>query len=257
MGPNALFDKSFLQSLSVDESVWFDHFFSAVICPLFYVETLADLEKAVREGRTPEDELGIIADKFPEVSGMPCIYHAQAALANLLGHEVPMTGQIPVPGGRASRADGRTGVVFERSTESEAFDRWRRREFLALERDIAKAWRAALAGLDLEAAAKQLRRADGKPIAACQSVGEAKTVASDLFAQPGNRGAAMAFMIEALQIPVQFHADIMRRWSTVGYCSLHRVAPYASHVATVESFFALGLAAGLIGTGLPSNRIDT
>jgi hypothetical protein len=48
--------KSFLQSLSVDESVWFDHFFIPNICPLFYVETLADLEKSVREGRTPERE---------------------------------------------------------------------------------------------------------------------------------------------------------------------------------------------------------
>ncbi len=27
MGPIALFDKSFLQSLTVDELVWFDHFF--------------------------------------------------------------------------------------------------------------------------------------------------------------------------------------------------------------------------------------
>ncbi len=54
MGPTVLFDKSFLQSLTVDESVIFDHFFIAVICPLFYVETLADFEKAVRQGRTPE-----------------------------------------------------------------------------------------------------------------------------------------------------------------------------------------------------------
>lgn len=67
MGPITLFDKSFLQSLSVDESVWFDHFFTTNICPLFYVETLADLHKEVRPGRTPEQEVGIIADKFPEV----------------------------------------------------------------------------------------------------------------------------------------------------------------------------------------------
>ena len=67
MGPIALFDKSFLQSLSLDESVWFAHFFMPVVCPLFYVETLADLEKAVRAGRTPEQEVGIIARKFPEV----------------------------------------------------------------------------------------------------------------------------------------------------------------------------------------------
>lgn len=45
MVPIALFDKSFLQSLSVDKSVWFDHFFLPVVCPLFFVETLADLTK--------------------------------------------------------------------------------------------------------------------------------------------------------------------------------------------------------------------
>lgn len=75
MGPTALFDKSFLQSLSVDEAVVFDHFFIAVICPMFYVETLADLEKEVRPGRTPEDEVRIIAQKTPEMHGAPCAHH--------------------------------------------------------------------------------------------------------------------------------------------------------------------------------------
>lgn len=61
MGPIALFDKSFIQSLLLDEAVFFDRFFLAVICPVFYVETLADLEKNIRKGRTPEQEVGIIA----------------------------------------------------------------------------------------------------------------------------------------------------------------------------------------------------
>ena len=63
----ALFDKSFLQSLNPDQAVLFDHFFMAVVCPLFHVETLADLEKAVKQGRTPEDEVGYIANKIPEL----------------------------------------------------------------------------------------------------------------------------------------------------------------------------------------------
>jgi len=45
VGPIALFDKSFLQSLNVDEAVLFDHFFLPVISPLFFVETLADLSR--------------------------------------------------------------------------------------------------------------------------------------------------------------------------------------------------------------------
>ena len=43
MGPITLFDKSFLQSLKIDESVWFDHFFLTNVCPLFYGETLGGL----------------------------------------------------------------------------------------------------------------------------------------------------------------------------------------------------------------------
>jgi hypothetical protein len=128
MGPSALFDKSFLQSLNVDESVWFDHFHSAVVCPLFYVETLGDLEKAVREGRTPEQEVGIIASKFPEMHGTPCVHHASAVIGELLGYPVPMNGQVPVPGGTTKRVGERTGVLFKHSQEAEAFSRRRERE---------------------------------------------------------------------------------------------------------------------------------
>ena len=45
LGPIIIFDKSFLQSLNVDEAVWLDNFFLTVITPLFFVETLADLER--------------------------------------------------------------------------------------------------------------------------------------------------------------------------------------------------------------------
>jgi hypothetical protein len=119
-GPNILFDKSFLQSLSLDESVLFDHFFHPVICPLFFVETLADLEKAVRQGRTPEQEVGIIADKVPETSGFPNLHHTHLGIANLIGREVIMDGRVMVAGGRPVRVEGKSGVVHEQSPEAGA-----------------------------------------------------------------------------------------------------------------------------------------
>src|SRR4051794_6972525 len=112
MGPLVLFDKSFLQSLSVDESVIFDHFFISVICPLFYVETLADLEKAIRQGRTPEQEVGMIARKTPEMNGHPCAHHTDLCLKNLMAQDIPMEGRIPILGGKPVRVDDRSGVVF-------------------------------------------------------------------------------------------------------------------------------------------------
>jgi len=148
MGPTALFDKSFLQSLSVDEAVVFDHFFIAVICPMFYVETLADLEKAVRPGRTPEDEVRIIAQKTPEMHGTPCAHHLDLCGPSLMGQDVPMTGQIPIIGGKAVKVDDRRAVVFEERPEAEAFRRWQAEEFLEVERRFVKVWRAGLIAAD-------------------------------------------------------------------------------------------------------------
>src|ERR1035437_8513928 len=98
MGPTALFDKSFLQSLTVDESVFFDQFFHTVICPLFHVETLADLNKAAREGKRPEDEVGIIADKVPQMHSAPTLSHKELAIQNLIGNAVPMDGRMLLAG---------------------------------------------------------------------------------------------------------------------------------------------------------------
>src|SRR5712692_4313532 len=61
-GPILLFDKSVLQSLSVDEAVWLDTFYFPCITPLFFTETLADLEKEVQKGRSPEDVVGNLAE---------------------------------------------------------------------------------------------------------------------------------------------------------------------------------------------------
>ena len=83
MGPSLLFDKSFLQSLSLDESVWFDNFFNSVICPIFILETLADLKKPIKT-RTSADEVRIIADKTPEFNGVPTVSHIALLEADLM-----------------------------------------------------------------------------------------------------------------------------------------------------------------------------
>jgi len=90
MGPITLFDKSFLQSLSVDESVWFDNFFKVNISPLFYIETLADLAKEVSRGRTAEQIVCEIASKTPEMGGTPNVHSRDLLISNLLGQKIIM-----------------------------------------------------------------------------------------------------------------------------------------------------------------------
>ncbi|MCD6673760.1 MAG: hypothetical protein LT106_13000 [Burkholderiaceae bacterium] len=257
MGPITLFDKSFLQSLSVDESVWFDHFFLPVISPLFFVETLGDLAKQ-RKGnsRSPEDEVRIIADKTPVLSGAPCVNHAQLCIANLLGHEAPHLGQIPVAGGRPVRdADGKPGVVFENSPEAEAFARWQRAQFHEVEHGLASNWRALLSNLNLSEVARRMGRLGINP-RTCRTVNEAYGIAAALVYSRNEPEEQIALLFSFVQVPQHMRAQIVHRWSQSGFPPLAKYAGYAAHVLMVEIFFQIALAANLISTERPSNRVD-
>jgi hypothetical protein len=148
MGPITIFDKSALQSLSMDESVWLDAFFLVNIVPLFYVETLADLEKEVAEEKSPEDLVGMLAAKTPP-NAVPNVHHRSLLSAELTGWNVPMDGRVPIAGGDVMRSpEGEIGVHVDEFDEAVALDRWQNHQFLEIERQIAKRWRADLVDHD-------------------------------------------------------------------------------------------------------------
>lgn len=255
MGLITLFDKSFLQSLSLDESVWFDHFFSPVICPLFYVETLADLDKQIKVDRTPEQEVGIIAEKFPEMNGTPNVQHVDACTGELFGHRVPMTGQILLAGGRPVKAGKQSGIVVEESEESKAFSRWQNGQFAEIERDQAKKWRDIVTNLDLTEMRDRFRKLgiDGK---SCKTLEQAKMLAKQIVSSTDKPFDRMYLALLFLNIHPQYHRDILMRWGVMNYPPLTRYAPYVAYVYTIELFFQIALAANLISSDRPSNRVD-
>jgi hypothetical protein len=245
MGPTILFDKSFLQSLTLDEAVIFDHFFIAVICPMFYVETLADLEKKVRPERTPEDEVRIIAQKTPEMQGAPCAYHINLCGPNLLGQQVPMTGQIPIIGGKAVKVGDQGGVVFEERPELEALRRWQAEEFFEVERRFAKAWRANLNAPDTLTIVAGLK-AMGIDVEGCGTLDEAKALADQFVAAQSMPYDRIKLAIMALGLPPESEPLIAKKWEKSSFQPLIKYAPYAAHVLTVELFFHIALQANLV-----------
>jgi hypothetical protein len=258
MGPVTLFDKSFLQSLSLDEAVWFDHFFAPVICPIFFVETLADLKKAQNEGssRTPADEVRIIADKTPVYSGVPCAHHRNMCISNLLGDPSPNIGQVPMAGGRPVRtSDGKTGVVFESSPEAESFERWRRNEFHEIERDTASSWRHMLSNLNLASVAQKMRELGVTP-QTCKTISDAYGRAARLVHTKVCPKEQLALISTFVDIPISVNAQILAGWESAGFPPLAKYAPYAAHLLTVEIFFQLALGANLISSDRASNRAD-
>ena len=170
MGPTLLFDKSFLQSLSVDEAVWFDHFFLTNVCPIFYFESLADLKKPDPGKRTPEELVRTIAQKFPERNGRPNVYHHTACTANFIGERIPNTGQILLPAMRQATIGGQAVAVSPEPLECEAFRRWSHEDFQFIEKVAAAQWRESPLGFSTPEVITEVSLHAGPIDKPCQSL---------------------------------------------------------------------------------------
>ena len=249
MGPITLFDKSFLQSLSLDESVWFDNFYLTNIAPLFYVETLADLEKITRKGRTPDQEVRIIADKTPERNSAPNVFHQNMVISNLLGYKIPMNSQIVMRGGRYVETADKNATIFDLPPEREAFERWQKCEFLDVERLFAKTWRSFLKLSNLKLFQPIFTTANVLP--KCHSLGEAKLTAESIIEFKGNQQNLIPLIFELLYIPKKLMPKIHDRWEAE-QLPLKKFAPYVAHVLTIEIFFYIAINSGLVSKNINS-----
>src|SRR5258706_16087948 len=112
-GPFLIFDKSSLESLNLDEAVMLDNFYMSNITPLFFVECLADLEKAIRSRSTPEQLVGSLANRTPDVQGNPNAHHLHILQAELQRQFVftRVMGRVALPGGRHVQLVDKQGVV--------------------------------------------------------------------------------------------------------------------------------------------------
>jgi hypothetical protein len=257
MGPVLIFDKSTLQSLSPDEAVWLDNFFLSNITPLFFIETLADLEKQVRGGRTAEDVVGNLAYKTPDMHSSPSIHHMTLLEGELRGlGQVDMRYGRPIlHGGQPIELAGKMGVLFQQSPEEEAFQRWQRSEFLDIERTIAKKWRQDLAGSgDLEqisATFKEWFTNWQKP----KTLSEAKSFV-DFMIERRNQEHALQHGLSVVGVPEDLRDEVQTRWRAVGRPPVRQFAPYFTYVYSVDFLFNIAVAADLIGKGRASNSVD-
>lgn len=247
MGPQILFDKSTLQSLRVDEACWLDAFYLPIVSPLFYVETLGDLEKQVARGRTPEQVVGNLAEKTPP-NACANVHHRTLAIAELMGDfDVTMDRRPIVGGGRPLITEDQRGVFFPPSPEMEALSRWQNGRFLELEREFARVWRRGLSGIDLDRVYRHYK---------CKlpTLEDAKREAR-LFVD-SSPYATLKLAFETLEIDERVQWKIIARWGRRGCPSLSSFAPYTAHIMSVDLFFNISIGADLISRQRPSNKID-
>ncbi len=253
MGPITIFDKSALQSLSMDESVWLDAFFLVNVVPLFYVETLADLEKEVAGGKSPEDLVGMLAAKTPP-NAVPNVHHRSLISAELTGWTVPMDGRVPIAGGEVMRGpEGEIGVHVQEFDEAAALDRWKNHEFLKIEREIAKRWRAELVDDDRDRTIGVLRNV--LPFGARIPDLAALKQAIDAFCDSAEK-EVIVLALDVLGVPEHSARDVLARWEAAARPRLEAFAPYAAHVFKVDLLFYLGIDRGFISGERASNKAD-
>jgi hypothetical protein len=253
-GITLLFDKSFLQSLSAEESLWLDIFYISNICPYFYVETLADLKKGDDQDKA-EEEVRKIAKKFPEINGLPNVSHINLCLHELLGYRVPMQGQIVHPPMKNFNNNGEIGFYANSSPEADAFLRWQLGQYSEIELDQAQLWRKTLNNIDLDGIAESFKtfKIDEQK---CKSLEDCFRLASQIVSSVENRTQKMNMAFNFLQLEQRVCKSIMTRWKSNGYKKLTKYAPYMAYVLKLELFFQIAILNKLISSERKSNRTD-
>ncbi len=254
-GPSLIFDKSALESLSLDEAVLLDNFYRSNITPLFFVECLADLEKAIRSRSTPEQLVGSLALRTPESQSCSTVHHTKV-LASELARQFDLSKVFErplVPYGQPVQLGDKKGIIFRPSPEEEALKRWTRHEFLEVERGFAKQWRTALLRVDHNDLVKTVMGGIGhwrKP----KSLEDAKEMANYVIDNMDPEWL-VGFGLELLDLPqaTQFVKD---SWIASRKPPIRQYLPYFTLILSINIFFALVIQTQLLRNIKQSHQID-
>jgi hypothetical protein len=255
-GPIIIFDKSSLESLNLDEAVLLDNFYMSNITPLFFVECLADLEKAIRSRSTPEQLVGSLADRTPEAQACANVHHMTLLQGELLRQfDLRKVSFRPiVGGGKPVQLGEKKGMIFQRSQEEEALERWSRREFIDLERTIARVWRRALSQIDLNVKAQSVMAELGhwkKP----RTLKEAKQI-TDTIIDNTDPEWLLGFGLELLGVQAEAIAAVRSHWIAQRRPPLRDHVPYFIFMLSINIFFCIVLPTQLLRDVKPSHQID-
>jgi hypothetical protein len=254
-GPSLIFDKSSLESLNLDEAVLMDNFYMSTITPLFFVECLADLEKTIRSKSTPEQLVGSLADRTPESQSYPNVHHMTILNAELRRQFDLSTvyGRVMLAGGEPVQLGDKKGFVFRRSPEAEALERWTKREFLEVERNIATQWRRSLTHVDFDAMVRAVMGELGhwrKP----KTLEDAKQIA-DTVIDNMDPEWLLRFGLNLLRIP-EVTDWVIQDWIARRRPPLREHVPYFIFMLTINIFFCLVLPTQLLRNVKPSHHVD-
>jgi hypothetical protein len=255
-GPSLLFDKSTLESLSLNEAALLDNFYRSTITPLFFVECLADLEREMRRMKgSPEQLVGSLAERTPDCQSATNVHHMAILKAELSGQFNLDTVLLRpfVAAGKVVALGDSKGLLLQASDEEEAVQRWARSDFLGLERQIARRWRRMIEGIDLAAMSTMVCGAIGrwrKPT----SLSDARTMTNTIIDNMDQEWL-LRFGLDLLGVP-EATDYVVNDWKSNRRKPLRTHRPYFIHMLSINIFFALVLQTQLLSKVKASHQID-
>ena len=250
-GPITIFDKSFLQSINPNESVWLDMLYRSNITPLFFVETLANLGKSTN--LNPSKLVRDMAIKIPLMGSNRNMHHSSIATANMLGEYIEIRGVPIINPGKQIKVKGKSGLYVMHGPEDEAFNRWKDKQFLEVEQLFAKEWRKALTNIDLEKVYKNTQSIFAK-YQKPKNLQQVKELVEDYMGSPENK--SILFNRALFHANPNHQSAIIRRWKLAREPFLFNFAVYANYIVGVDLFFEIALGADLISRDRKTNKID-
>jgi hypothetical protein len=255
-GPSLLFDKSTLESLSLNEAVLLDNFYRSTITPLFFVECLADLEREMRRMKgSPEQLVGSLAERTPDCQSATNVHHMAILKGELSGQFNLDTVLLRpfVAAGKVVALGDSKGMLLKASDEEEAVQRWARSDFLGLERQIARRWRRMIEGIDLAAMSTTVCRAIG-PWRKPTSLSDARTMTNTIVDNMDQEWL-LRFGLDLLGVP-EATEYVVNDWKSNRRKPLRTHRPYFIHMLSINIFFALVLQTQLLSKVKASHHID-
>lgn len=256
MGPVIIFDKSTLQSISIDESVFVQQFFISNIIPLFYVETLGDLDLVYHKSGKPITEvISALAAKVPSLSVSPSVHHSRLIVGNLYGLEVEMDGRIIRDGG-VEKVDyeGKVGIHYSSTPEAAALRRWHKGEYLDIERLFSKSWRDALSNSTFDNLLGIIKNI--VPVKEILSNADQIKLFVERFVKVTDGELLIYLICEFSGLPEKVYLKSIERWRREKHLNIEKFSSYALFVLKVDLFFYICMYKGVESKDRPSHRID-
>lgn len=248
MGPLLLVDKSFIQSLSDEETDFLGKHFLVIITPILLREICANLLKFPENPDLSKRKVSSLAHKASTYDAIVCAGAPELCINDLLGNHVPLDSQIPILGGQEIIAEnGTKGIVFEESSERKMLRRWSKMDFS--DEDLkAAAAHIEFSSYDLEAGRKIM--AEEFPMnTVYETMDELVGSIDSYLAEFPRQEYAIEMFMKSLGIQNPYWDLIKVRWKSEGKPKFHDFAPYAHYSCRLASIFWVGVTSGLMPTG--------